>query len=178
MCDLIPWGLSETLFKIQRAIGDAEVVTLIHDSTPKWGREFLGVMVSWVDRVGLQHTLPVGFKTLSDDGVVHLNTQELRERLVQVIDSLGISVDFVDGMVSDRHSVNKCLNTKHLKDMFPNCGYLMCSCHMLDGSIALLPTPLVENLYSAWRMSTLSSSFKRLLHEAWISMYSTLFHHS
>ena len=45
MYDHIPWGLSETLSKIQRAIGDAEVVTLIHDSTPKWGREFLGVMV-------------------------------------------------------------------------------------------------------------------------------------
>lgn len=157
--NMIPIALKNTLSEIKECIGDSQCVTLTHDGTSKWGREYLGVVVTWIDEDGESHSLPVGFETVEKG---HLNASKLNAWLGYVMDELGISPDFVYGTISDRHSINKALNKDYLKNLFANASSLLCCCHAIDSALEKVTTPLVTNFYHNWQWATQSSPFKEL----------------
>ena len=156
---LIPSALEDTLSLLRERVKDAQCITIVHDTTPKWHKDFLGVVMHWVDQDGSYHSVPIGFELVTEDGSKSLNSENLNARLGDVMDKLGISPDFVYGLVSDRHSVNKKLNKEYLPKLFSNATSLLCCCHTLDSSLKTLASELVWKFYEAWRQLTRSTKF-------------------
>ena len=156
---LIPTALEDTLTLIRERVQDAQCITIVHDSTPKWHKDFLGVMMHWVDQDGSYHCVPIGFEVVTEDGSQALNSANLNARLGDVMTKLGISPDFVYGLISDRHSVNKKLNKDYLPKLFANATSLLCCCHTLDTSLKTLSSDIVWLFYEGWRPITGSTKF-------------------
>ena len=153
----IPDALQDTLSDIHEILSKASCITLVHDTSPKWLKDFLGVVAHFIIN-GEHHSLPIGFELLSDLPT-SLTTEKLDSWLGHIMSDIGIEPDFVYGSISDRHSVCKSFNTNYLANIFQNATSLLCCCHTLDSALGKIMCDMVEKFYSAWRSATTSSKF-------------------